>query len=117
MNEKVYMREDIKTFTVGGVYRDFPSNSQMYNAIYVKINKSLENNWGSQGFIGYVLLDSPDSKEIVEETFNKTFDYCITRLPRNLRLKLLPWPTPTMSKAYRKVYSKKVTLKQYACLS
>lgn len=90
MNEKVYMREDIKTFTVGGVYRDFPSNSQMYNAIYVKINKSLENNWGSQGFIGYVLLDSPDSKEIVEETFNKTFDYASHDFPETSRLKLLP---------------------------
>lgn len=89
-SDAVWMRDDIKTFTIGGVYKDFPSNSQMYNNIYMAMNKDLENNWGSQSFHGYVLLDSPDSKDVVEDTFNKSFDYASHDYQETSRMKLVP---------------------------
>lgn len=90
LKEKVYLREDINTFTVGGVYKDYPTNSQMYNSIYYQMNDQLKNSWASQNFVGYVLLDSPDSKELVEETFDKSFDYEAHNYPKTSHLKLLP---------------------------
>ncbi len=67
---------DQKNFTVGGVYKDFPENSQMPNAIYARMKEDwAKNDWYSQNFTGYLLLDSPASRQEVEDNFNKTFDF------------------------------------------
>ena len=51
---------DETNFIVGAVYEDFPENSQLENGIYARMNKRYEDDWFSQQFMGYLLLDSPE---------------------------------------------------------
>lgn len=81
---------DRKNFTVGAVYKDFPENSQMANGIYVQMYKHFEDDWFSQNFMGYLLLDSPDSRQVVEDNFNRTFDFEKYKVGKDTRLQLLP---------------------------
>lgn len=81
---------DGMNFTVGAVYKDFPGNSQMENGIYVRMNKNYENDWFSQQFMGYLLLDSPNSRQVVEENFNSTFDFEKYNVNKETRLQLIP---------------------------
>lgn len=60
---------------VGAVYRDFPENSQIRNDIYLNAGDIQKGSYGGANFNCYLLLDSPDSREVVESTFNGAFDY------------------------------------------
>lgn len=64
-----------RNFVVGAVYEDFPENSQMSNEIYLNVGDIQKGNYGGANFNCYLLLDSPDSKELVEKTFNDSYDY------------------------------------------
>ena len=77
-------------FTVGAVYKDFPENSQMENGIYARMNKHFEDDWLSQNFMGYLLLDSPESRQVVEDNFNSTFDFAKYNVNKETRLQLIP---------------------------
>lgn len=57
-------------FTVGGVYKDFPRNSVIQNAVYRRIDKK-ENidSWGNRGYQLYVLLDNPDAADQIIANF------------------------------------------------
>lgn len=82
---------DIKTLTVGAVYEDFPENAQMENSIYVQMkNNWAKNDWYSQNFMGYILLDSPASRQEVEDNFNNTFDFSKYGIDKETRLHLIP---------------------------
>lgn len=81
---------DVMNFTVGAVYKDFPDNSQMVNGLYVRMNSSYENDWFSQNFMGYLLLDSPESRQAVEDNFNKNFDFGKYNVNKETRLQLIP---------------------------
>ncbi len=73
--------EDIQTkkekdFTIGAVYRDFPGNTQLSNAVYTAINTdAFKDNFYASNFICYLLLDSPASAQSVTANFNETFDF------------------------------------------
>lgn len=57
-------------FTVGGVYKDFPRNSVIQNAVYRRIGqKENIDNWNSRGYQLYVLLDSPEAKDQIISNF------------------------------------------------
>lgn len=88
--EPVWSKSDVKEFIIGGVYKDFPENTQLDNVIYTTIDKTNENDWYSMSYLGYVLLDSPDSKQIVEETINSLIDYQAYHKPEETRLDLIP---------------------------
>lgn len=88
--EFIWTKSDVQIFTVGGVYKDFPENTQLNNVIYTAIDKEGENDWYSMSYLGYVLLDSPESKEIVEETINSLIDYQAYHKPAETRLDLVP---------------------------
>ncbi len=60
---------------IGAVYKDFPENSQICNDIFLNIGDLQKGSYGGANFCCYILLDSPDSKELVERTFNETMDY------------------------------------------
>jgi putative ABC transport system permease protein len=90
LEERVWTKTDVQLFTVGGVYKDFPENTQVNNAIYAPIDRSMENNWTAMNFLGYVLLDNPRSKETVEETVNSLIDYTAYDKPVETRLELVP---------------------------
>lgn len=81
---------DGKNFTVGAVYKDYPENSQMQNGIYVQLKDAWKNDWFSQNFMGYVLLDSPESGQVVEDNFNNTFDFDKYKVSKDIRLHLIP---------------------------
>lgn len=57
-------------FTVGGVYKDFPRNSVIQNAVYRRIGqKENIDNWNNRGYQLYVLLDSPEMKDEILTNF------------------------------------------------
>ena len=65
-----------ENFTVGAIYEDFPKNTQLSNVIYTAMDANYDiNNWHAVNFICYLLLDSPQSKGIVTDNFNKAFDF------------------------------------------
>lgn len=68
-------KEDIRDYTVGGVYKDLPVNTQLNNDIYTAYDDWGVKDWHSQQALGYVLLDNPASARLVEEHFNSTFDF------------------------------------------
>lgn len=63
------------TLAVGAVYKDFPENSQIRNDIFLNVGDIQKGSYGGANFNCYLLLDSADSKELVERTFNESFDY------------------------------------------
>ncbi|MDD4514296.1 ABC transporter permease [Massilibacteroides sp.] len=67
---------DRTDFIVGAVYKDFPANAQLNNALYIAIDPEYDkNNWGSSNYFCYLLLDSPESASVVMENFNNNFDF------------------------------------------
>ena len=64
-----------KEFSVGAVYKDFPENSQIGNYIYLNVGSLHEGNYGGANFACWVLLDSSDNKELVEQNFNESYNY------------------------------------------
>jgi putative ABC transport system permease protein len=64
---------------VGGVYEDFPENTQLNNHIYTAIAEDdfTVNDWRSRNYICYLLLDENAKPEEVAENFNTTFDFSI----------------------------------------
>lgn len=63
------------TLVIGAVYKDFPENSQIRNDIYLNVGNIQKGSYGGANFNCYLLLDSPDNKDLVERTFNESFDY------------------------------------------
>ena len=64
-----------KEFSIGAVYKDFPENSQIGNHIYLNVGSLHEGNYGGANFACWVLLDSSDNKELVEQNFNDNYNY------------------------------------------
>ena len=67
--------ENTGKLSVGAVYKDFPANSQMRNHIYGNVGNFHKGSYGGANFVCYLLLDSPDNKSLVEDNFNKNFNY------------------------------------------
>jgi putative ABC transport system permease protein len=61
--------------TIGGVYRDFPDNTQVKNVIYTSIGRMQQNDWRSQNYHLYLLFNGAKEAEGFEERFNRTFDF------------------------------------------
>lgn len=57
-------------FTIGGVYRDFPRNSIVENAVYIPMDEQ-ENltSWENSSYNFYIRLDSPESSEGLVDAF------------------------------------------------
>lgn len=64
-----------RELVVGAVYEDFLENSQAGNDIYLNVGNIQKGSYGGANFNCYLLLDSPDSKEVVERTFNEAYNY------------------------------------------
>lgn len=64
-----------KEFSVGAVYKDFPASSQIGNHIYLNVGSLHEGNYGGANFACWLLLDSVDSKSLVEQNFNDNYNY------------------------------------------
>ena len=55
-----------KNWTVGGVYRDFPANSSVDNAIYYPIGDENKTNWDNWNYTVFIRLDNPVSAKDIE---------------------------------------------------
>ncbi|MDH6304548.1 putative ABC transport system permease protein [Parabacteroides sp. PF5-5] len=66
--DKQLIRDD-KSFTVGGVYKDFPKNSSVHNYIIQQLNKKNNTYYAvTMTFASYLKLDRPESvKGLVED--------------------------------------------------
>ena len=63
-------------FVVGGVYKDFPQNSVIQNAVYRRIGeKENQDNWNANGYQLYVLLDDPGKKDQIIADFKNHFNH------------------------------------------
>lgn len=89
-DENIIAKNNNKTFTVGGVYKDFPPNTQLENRLFSAMDNFMENDYNSQNFTAYVLLDNPDNRAAVEQTFNEKFDFVAHRNGKDTRLHLIP---------------------------
>lgn len=65
----------IEYLEIGGVYKDFPKNTQMNNRIYMNMGKESLDNWDNNNFLCYVLLDEQTAPEDLIINFNKHFDF------------------------------------------
>ncbi|WP_348724802.1 ABC transporter permease [Parabacteroides goldsteinii] len=78
-------------YTVGGVYKDFPVNGILQNAVYVKLDdKEGLNDWGSSNYYAYIRLDSP---EAAKDLTNDFLDY----YKKHEIGKNMPWSTDDLN--------------------
>ncbi|MDO4461649.1 MAG: hypothetical protein Q4C30_04005 [Bacteroidia bacterium] len=71
-----YLLRDTKgVVTVTGVYKDFPSNTQLENCIYLALGHMEEGRYGGANYICYLLLDDSSNKLSVEDNFNASYDF------------------------------------------
>lgn len=76
MAENEIWSKERKSLTVGGVYWDFPENTQLSNVIYTSLSPTYGmDDWEDGMFLCYVLLDSPSKEESVRSLFNRTFPF------------------------------------------
>ena len=85
VNEYLWTKEEARTLVVGGVYRDFPGNTQLTNAIYTAIDRTAQGDWNSGNFICYLLLNDEDPAE-VEAGINERFDFSPIRSPSHVEM-------------------------------
>ncbi len=66
------------TYTVGGVYRDFPRNSSVGNQIYYPMAKE-ENagKWWNQNYNCFIRLDAPANSDGIVDNFMRNFDISV----------------------------------------
>ena len=61
-------QSDNKPVTIGGVYKDFPENSQIGNYIFMPFDPDIDkNNWGNWNYTCYYRLDNPANVSEVEK--------------------------------------------------
>jgi putative ABC transport system permease protein len=83
-NENVWTKGELRTFTVGGVYRDFPANTQLGNAVYAGIDRTMQGEWNSSNFICYLLASGNTSGEELAGEINAGFDFSPVWNPNHL---------------------------------
>lgn len=64
----IWTKPGVKYLVVGGVYKDFPENTQLKNVIYTEMSPDYAlTNWISSNYFCYVMLDpSASPKEVAE---------------------------------------------------
>lgn len=61
------------TFTVGGVYEDFPKNSSMQNVIYYSLADENLHSWGNWNYSFFIRVDRPEHAADLIDNFKKHF--------------------------------------------
>lgn len=68
INDKWCVKDSI--LTIAAVYKDFPDNTQIHNAIYYVLNDEGKDGNSGRNFLGWLMLSSPDDKDDVETLMN-----------------------------------------------
>lgn len=83
--EEIWSKER-KSLVVGGVYKDFPENTQLNNAIYTSLSSTYcMDDWDNWIFLCYVLLDDPSQKISFAPSLTKHFPSSNTRGSKRYR--------------------------------
>ena len=79
-------------YTIGGVYRDFPENTRIKNALYLPIlEKEMMDDWNTGSFYCYLLMSSPEvASEVVGEYMNEHEAFLNNFAIMDLRMRALP---------------------------
>lgn len=86
----IWTKNNITDLVVGGVYKDFPKNTQLNNCVYTAIDKESEmDSWG-HNFIAYVLLKDKNKADEIESNFNSSFDFEKIGYKPGMAMKLTP---------------------------
>lgn len=76
LEEVIWNKQKDGFLVVGGVYKDFPGNTQLDNVIYsCTANDYSKTDWGSSNYFCYVLLTPGAAPSDVVGSFNKAFDF------------------------------------------
>lgn len=88
--ENVWSKGNLKEFTIGAVYKDFPGNTQMRNTIYSAMDANYAlTNFQASNYYCYLLLDKSTSAQNVTDNFNSNFDF--SKIGRSEeKIKLMP---------------------------
>lgn len=65
------LRTSYNNFTVGGVYRDFPDNASVRNAIYYSMGDENLHNGGNWNYSAFVLMDDAANMQPVLDAFQE----------------------------------------------
>ena len=69
------LKSEDETYTIGGVYKDFPRNTIIENSIYYPIAADEHlHDWGNSLFYTYIRVDDPKNSEYLIENFKNNFD-------------------------------------------
>ena len=80
LNDEIWGKSGQKLLTIGGVYKDFPENTQLNNVIYTAMDGSMQaESWGSSNYICYIMLKPGVSPQDIADNFNRNFDYSLIR--------------------------------------
>ena len=72
----IWTKGNYKYLIVGGVYKDFPGNTQLNNTIYTAMGyDETKDDWYSSNYYCYIMLKPNVSPKQVEESINSTFDF------------------------------------------
>lgn len=90
----LWSKQDKGFLIIGGVFEDFPDNTQLKNCIYTAIAENYAiSDWGSSNYFCYILLDNNVSPQDIADNFNKNFDFTKTFNEDNeTGIKLTPLP-------------------------
>jgi putative ABC transport system permease protein len=94
VSEFIWTKASPQTLTVGGVYRDFPANTQLGNAVYTAIDRTMADDWNFSNFICYLLLNNQADADQVETDINKRFDFTPVFNPEGHKLSIRLTPLP-----------------------
>jgi putative ABC transport system permease protein len=75
--------------TVLGVYRDFPANSSVENAMYFAMDTDEnKDNWGNFSYSVFIRINDPSNAPLIVENFMRTFDFAAAFTFENVSLDL-----------------------------
>lgn len=63
-----------QTFTIGGVYRDFPENSTMGNMLYYSLGDENIDAWGNWNYSFFIRIDKPENAATLVDDFKKNLE-------------------------------------------
>jgi len=90
LHEEVMQDRDYKHLEIGGVYKDFPANTQLGNGIYINMEKQDQDNRINYNYVAYVLLNENVNPDDIVRNFNDNSDYANTHEDKNYSLQLVP---------------------------
>ena len=120
-------QSDNKPVTIGGVYKDFPENSQIGNYIFMPFDPDIDkNDWGNWNYTCYYRLDNPANVSEVEKlAFQKLMKIAPEELQEGLQeekdnadfFHLIPLSEVHFSKIGNKSASSRTTVYLLICVS